>query len=84
MNKSVRIFYDQWQNSLKEGEFDWGDYDKATHKIYKHLDYKTADKIERAINRKVWKIEEKAFIAGFKYAFKCLSTGKIKLKGGEV
>lgn len=83
MRKLTKMIYEQWQNSDAGDAFSWGSYDKATNKIYKHLDYQTADEIERSINRKVWRIQEKAFIAGFEYAFKCLSAGKIELKGGD-
>lgn len=81
MRKLTKMIYEQWQNSKDGDAFSWGSYDKATSKIYKHLDYETADKIERSINRKVWQIQKKAFITGFEYAFKCLSAGKIELKG---
>ena len=33
--------------------------------------------------KKVWEVQEKAFMAGFGYACKCLSNGKIELGGGK-
>ena len=37
------------------------------------------DNIERTINKRVWKVQENAFIAGFSYACKCLSNGKVNI-----
>lgn len=87
MNEFARMIYAQWRNNHdidSEDNIDWGDYDEAVHKIYDFLNEKIADKLECAINQKVWQVEENAFIAGFGYACKCLSDGKIDLKGGAV
>jgi len=48
------------------------------------LNSSIANELETAINKRVWQVEENDFIAGFAYACKCLSDGKIELKGGVV
>ena len=47
------------------------------------LNEKVATDIECSVNKKVWEVQEKAFMAGFGYACKCLSNGKIELGGGK-
>ena len=47
-------------------------------RLYNILNEKVADELERSINKKGWEVQEKAFIAGFSYACKCLSNGKIE------
>lgn len=85
MEEFARMIYSQWRNKSTPGtdsDIDWGDYDEAINRIYDFLNEKIAGNLERAINQRVWKVEENAFIAGFAYACKCLSDGKIELKGG--
>nr|WP_300850789.1 hypothetical protein [uncultured Acetatifactor sp.] len=85
MEEFARMIYNQWRNNSvprTDNDIDWGDYDEAIHKIYDFLNEKLASDLECAINKRVWQIEENAFIAGFGYACKCLSDGKIDLKGG--
>lgn len=88
MNEFAKMIYEQWRkysdDTGSENNIDWGDYSEAVNKIYDFLNVKIADELERAINTRVWQVEENAFIAGFGYACKCLSDGKIELKGGVV
>lgn len=77
MDEFLNMIYEQWFKEEAD-DFDWGDYDKAVEKIHEILNEKLADEIEYSINKKVWAIQEKAFIAGFSYACKCLSNGKIE------
>lgn len=51
-------------------------------KVYEILNSKLANEIESSINRCVFDVQEKSFIAGFAYACKCLSNGKIEFGGG--
>ncbi|MDE6749898.1 MAG: hypothetical protein K2K21_12680 [Lachnospiraceae bacterium] len=85
MKEFAKMIYEQWRNngSGTDNDIDWGDYDEAINRIYDFLNAKIADELEQAINKRVWKVEENAFIAGFGYAYKCLSDGKIELKSGE-
>lgn len=55
-----------------------GEYSEAVERIYDFLNEKIALELECAINKKVWEVEQNAFIAGFSYACKCLSNGKIE------
>lgn len=77
MNEFAKMIYEQWFKEEADN-FSWGDYDKATAKIHEVLNEKIADEIEYSINKKVWDIQENAFIAGFSYACKYLSNGKIE------
>lgn len=51
--------------------------------LYDILNEKVATEIECSVNKKVFEVQEKAFIAGFGYACKCLSNGKIELGCGN-
>jgi len=82
MNEFAGMIYEQWRNSHNIEEIDWGDYGETVEKIYNFLNEKIATDLEFAINERVWMIEKNAFIAGFGYACKCLSNGKIDLNGG--
>lgn len=88
MEQFARMIYEQWINATDECDYgngasiDWGDYGETVNKIYEFLNEKIATDLECAINKGVWKVQENAFIAGFGYACKCLSNGKIDLKGG--
>ena len=84
MNEFARMIYEQWRRNTdlnSENNIDWGDYSETISRIYDFLNEKIATELELAINEKVWQVEENAFIAGFAYACKCLSDGKIDLKG---
>ena len=79
MNEFAKMIYKQWLGSDEGNEFNWGEeYDKAWGKIYEILNESLATEIECSINGKVWAVQETAFIAGFSYACKCLSNGKIE------
>lgn len=87
MEEFARMIYQKWREQTDGkgnavNDIDWGEYENATSKIYDFLNEKLATDLECAINKRVWKVEENAFIAGFGYACKCLSNGKIELGGG--
>ncbi len=88
MEEFARMIYQNWANATDECEdgngasIDWGDYDETVRKIYDFLNEHLANELECAINKRVWKVQENSFIAGFFYACKCLSNGKIELRGG--
>lgn len=80
MNEFAKMIYEQWVNSDEAEDFNQGrEYDEAWKKVYNILNSKLATEIECSVNKKVLKIQEKSFIAGFAYACKCLSNGKIEL-----
>ncbi len=82
MEEFAKMIYDQWKNSEAGEEFNWGtEYSEAWEKVYDVLNERLAGEIECSINKRVWDVQEKAFIAGFAYACKCLSNGKIELGG---
>ena len=47
------------------------------------MNEKVATDIECSVNKRVWEVQENAFKAGFSYACKCLSNGKIEIVGGN-
>ena len=81
MNEFAKMIYEQWCNSQDGEEFNRGEYDEVWKKLYDILNEKVATDIECSVNKKVWEVQEKSFIAGFGYACKCLSNGKIELGG---
>lgn len=82
MNEFAKMIYEQWEKTQEGEEFDWGEgYNETWQKLYDILNDKVATEIECSVNKKVWEVQEKAFIAGFGYACKCLSNGKIELGG---
>lgn len=66
MEEFAKMIYSQWQN--EDNTISWDDYDEVIGKLYEILNDKLADDIERTINKRVWKVQENAFIAGFSYA----------------
>lgn len=77
MEEFAKMIYKKWFEE-EAGNLSWGDYDKAVAKIHEILKEELAEEIECSINKNVWDIQERAFIAGFSYACKCLSNGKIE------
>jgi hypothetical protein len=77
MEEFAKMIYKKWFEE-EAGNLSWGDYDKAVTKIHEILKEELAEEIECSINKNVWDIQERAFIAGFSYACKCLSNGKIE------
>lgn len=81
MEEFMRLIYNNWRN-CSQNDLSWGNYDEAIEQIRKYLNVNIAEEIEEKINVEVWKIEERAFIAGFAYASKCISHGKVNISGG--
>lgn len=83
MNEFAKMIYEQWEKTQEGEEFNWGEYDEVWNKLYDILNEKVATDIECSVNKKVLEVQEKAFMAGFGYACKCLSNGKIEIGGGK-
>ena len=81
MEEFAKMIYRQWLNSEDADGIIWDDYMEACEELHKILNLDIADKIETAITRSVWIVQEQAFIEGFAYACKCLSNGKIEFGG---
>lgn len=82
MEEFAKIVYNQWLETEEAEEFNWGsEYDDAWKRVYDILNEHLATEIELSVNKKVLEIQEQSFIAGFAYACKCLSNGKIELGG---
>ncbi len=84
MEEFAKIIYQQWCDSVELEELEWDGYGEAWEKVYDILNEKLASEIEHSVNKRVFEIQEKSFIAGFAYACKCLSNGKSELGGGKV
>lgn len=83
MEEFAKMIYEQWFRSGEVEKLAWGkEYDDAWKKVYDILNPGLASDIECSVNKRVWDIQERSFIAGFAYACKCLSNGKVELKGG--
>lgn len=79
MDEFAKMIYEQWEKTQEAEDFNWGEeYDETWQKLYDILNEKVAADIEISVNKRVWEVQEKSFIAGFSYACKCLSTGKIE------
>lgn len=84
MEEFTKMIYEYWLHSQDGEDFSWGEeYDEAWKKLYDILNDEVATAIECSVNKQVWEVQEKSFIAGFGYAFKCLSNVKIELGGVE-
>lgn len=84
MNEFAKMIYYQWIKTQDGEDFTWGEeYDETLEKLYDILNEKVATDIERSVNKRVWEVQEKSFIAGFSYACKCLSNGKIEFGDGK-
>lgn len=81
MEEFAKIIYKQWFDSGEAEKLSWGGYGESWKKLYELLNENLATEIECSVNKKVWEIQERSFIAGFGYACKCLSNGKIELGG---
>lgn len=85
MEYFAKMVYGQWLLTQEGENFTWGsDYDKEWSKVYDILNQTLATEIERSVNKRVWEVQENAFIAGFAYACKCLSDGKIDFGGANI
>lgn len=78
MNEFAKMIYENWRNSDEHDDFTWGDYNKQWEKLIQILNPELEFEIESSINKCVWEVEQNAFIAGFEYACKCISAGKIE------
>lgn len=84
MEEFAKMIYEQWCKTQEGEDFTWGDeYEETWKKLYNILNEKVATDIECSVNKRVWEVQEKSFIAGFSYACKCLSNGKIEIGGGK-
>ena len=82
MDEFAKMIYEQWEKTQEAEEFNWGEeYDEKWQKLYDILNENIAADIETSVNKRVWEVQEKSFIAGFSYACKCLSNGKIEFGG---
>jgi len=83
MEEFMKLIYNNWLNCEdRENGTGWESYNEAVEEIEKYLNASIAEEIATRINGGAWEIEEHAFIAGFAYASKCISHGKVEIGGG--
>lgn len=81
MEEFAKMIYEQWsaENDSRDVYFDEGV--KLTDRLKEILSVPLFDDIYDTFCSGCAEVEKKAFIAGFGYACKCLSSGKIELGG---
>lgn len=82
MEHFAKMIYEQWMKENFERDLFFQKGDELRVELEKILSYDLNQKIYETFCESCMEIEEKAFIEGFAYACKCLSNGKIELKGG--
>lgn len=78
MNEFAKMIYEQWCRENDERDLYFKKGEELNDEIEKILSRSLADKIYTTFCDSCIEIEENAFIAGFAYACKCLSNGKVE------
>lgn len=82
MEEFAKMIYGQWRRDNEDRDLYFKKGDELNEELENILSDKLNDKIYDTFCESCLEIEESSFIAGFGYACKCLSNGKIELKGG--
>lgn len=80
----AKMIYEQWRNNNIDRDLYFKKGDELNKEIQEVLSTELSSKIYDTFCDSCAEIEENAFIAGFAYACKCLSDGKVDLKVGGV
>lgn len=83
MNEFAKMIYEQWCKENDERDLFHKKGEELVEELEKILSYDLNRKIYDTFCDGCLEIEETAFIAGFGYACKCLSNGKIEIGKGE-
>lgn len=84
MEYFAKMIYEQWQKENEDRDVFFKKGEELRDELEKILSYDLNSKIYDTFCESCFEIEENAFIEGFAYACKCLSNGRIELKGGVV
>ena len=82
MEEFAKLIYENWTRENDERDLFFKKGKELVEELEKILSNELNIKIYDTYCDSCCEIEEKAFIAGFGYACKCLSNGRIELKGG--
>ena len=82
MNEFAKMIYEQWSTDTEERDLFFKKGVELVEELETILSYSLNSKIYDTFCESCMEIEENAFIAGFGYACKCLSNGKIEFGGG--
>ena len=83
MNEFAKMIYSQWRRGNEDRDLYFKKGEELNEELESILSSNLSDKIYDTFCKSCLEIEESAFIAGFGYACKCLSNGKIELGGGK-
>lgn len=80
MEEFAKMIYERWRNQEENEDKDlfFKNGEKLLDELEKILSVDLQNKIYNTFCDSCWEIEQNAFIAGFAYATKCLSAGKIE------
>lgn len=84
MEYFAKMIYEQWQKENEERDLYFKKGEELVDELQQILSFDLSEKIYQTFCESCSEIEELAFIEGFAYACKCLSNGRIELKGGVV
>ena len=80
MDEFAKMIYRQWaeQDGYRDRDLYFKNGEKLVEELEAVLSYSLNEKIYETFCNSCYEIEQNAFIAGFSYACKCLSNGKIE------
>lgn len=81
MNEFAKLIYEQWCDKNEDRDIFHDKGKELMNELENILNVKLFNDIYDTFCKGCFEIEETAFIAGFGYACKCLSNGKIELGG---
>lgn len=82
MEYFVNMIYEQWYKDNLERALFFNKGEELSKELSEILSFDLSEKIYTTFCESCMEVEKNAFIDGFCYACKCLSTGKINLKVG--
>jgi hypothetical protein len=82
MEEFAKMIYEQWSNQNEDRNSFFSKGEELVNKMNEVLSVSLSNDIYETYCESCNEIEENAFINGFAYACKCLSNGRIDLKGG--
>ncbi|MDO5403308.1 MAG: hypothetical protein Q4F11_07700 [Eubacteriales bacterium] len=80
MDEFLKMIYESWKDNNEDRDLFFKKGEELIEELESILSVKLNIKIYDTFCDSCVEIEENAFIAGFTYAVKCLSNGKIELK----
>ena len=81
MEEFAKMIYEQWRSENENQDVFGHKGEELTDKLQEILSIPLFNDIYEVFCKGCFEIEETAFIAGFGYAYECLSNGKIEIGG---